>query len=125
MVLGDEKKLEETDRSLYSLVTMDPRALEIERTSSGERYGEEEEEAVPSKLGKRSWLESKKMWEIAAPCILTSVAQFSVGFVTVAFVGHIGSLELAAVSVVQNVIEGFVYGVMVLLHIPCSLHPTL
>lgn len=62
---------------------------------------------------KKSWDESKKMWEIAAPAMLTAVAQFSIGFVTSAFVGHLGEVELAAVSIVQNVIEGFVYGVMV------------
>ncbi|GFQ03819.1 cytochrome c biogenesis protein ccs1 chloroplastic [Phtheirospermum japonicum] len=46
------------------------------------------------------------------PAILTTVAQFSIGFVTIAFVGHLGEVELAAVSVVQNVLEGFVYGIM-------------
>ncbi|KAF2305882.1 hypothetical protein GH714_008574 [Hevea brasiliensis] len=61
---------------------------------------------------KKSWVESKKMWEIAAPAMLTAVAQFSIGFVSSAFVGHLGEVELAAVSIVQNVIEGFVYGVM-------------
>ncbi|KAL8542850.1 hypothetical protein ACS0TY_003657 [Phlomoides rotata] len=60
----------------------------------------------------RTWDESKKMWRIAAPAILTTVAQFSIGFVTVAFVGHLGEVELAAVSIVQNVLEGFVYGIM-------------
>ncbi|OAY25487.1 protein DETOXIFICATION 33 isoform X1 [Manihot esculenta] len=64
------------------------------------------------KMVKKSWDESKKMWEIAAPALLTAVAQFSIGFVTSAFVGHLGEVELAAVSIVQNVIEGFVYGVM-------------
>ncbi|XP_043709573.1 protein DETOXIFICATION 33-like [Telopea speciosissima] len=65
-----------------------------------------------SKVAEKSWDESKKMWHIAGPAILTAVTQFSIGFVTVAFVGHLGQVELAAVSVVQNVIEGFVYGVM-------------
>ncbi|XP_047323631.1 protein DETOXIFICATION 33-like [Impatiens glandulifera] len=64
------------------------------------------------KIGSISMEESRKMWVIAGPAILTSVAQFSIGFVTSAFVGHLGELELAAVSVVQNVIEGFVYGIM-------------
>nr|GLL46409.1 protein DETOXIFICATION 33-like isoform X2 [Ipomoea trifida] len=45
------------------------------------------------------------MWEIAAPCSLAVVAQFSIGLVTVVFVGHLGSLELADVFVVQNAIE--------------------
>ncbi|XP_030523071.1 protein DETOXIFICATION 33-like isoform X2 [Rhodamnia argentea] len=64
------------------------------------------------KVTKRCVKESKKTWEIAAPAILTAVAQFSIGIVTAAFVGYVGDVELAAVSVVQNVLEGFVYGVM-------------
>jgi multidrug resistance protein, MATE family len=61
----------------------------------------------------KSWQESKLLWHIAFPAILTAVFQFSIGFVTVGFVGHIGSVELAAVTVVENVIEGFAYGVLV------------
>ncbi|RZC55135.1 hypothetical protein C5167_013990 [Papaver somniferum] len=60
----------------------------------------------------KSWNESKKMWHIAGPAILAGVCQFSIGLVTVAFVGHLGDTELAAVSAVQNVIEGFVSGFM-------------
>ncbi|RAL49363.1 hypothetical protein DM860_012796 [Cuscuta australis] len=56
--------------------------------------------------------ESKAVWHIAGPAIITAVSQFSFGFVTSAFVGQIGHVELAAVSEVQNVIEGFVYGIM-------------
>jgi multidrug resistance protein, MATE family len=65
------------------------------------------------KLVSKSWLESKLLWHIAFPAILTAVFQFSIGFVTVGFAGHIGPVELAAVTVVQNVIEGFAYGVLV------------
>ncbi|KAH6838069.1 hypothetical protein C2S53_000011 [Perilla frutescens var. hirtella] len=60
----------------------------------------------------KTWDESKKIWEIAAPAIFATVAQFSIGVVTIAFVGHLGEVELAAVSIVQNVLEGFVYDVM-------------
>ena len=63
-------------------------------------------------LGK-SWQESRLLWHIAFPAILTAVFQFSIGFVTVGFVGHIGEVELAAVTVVENVVEGFAYGVLV------------
>ncbi|GMH13427.1 hypothetical protein Nepgr_015268 [Nepenthes gracilis] len=52
------------------------------------------------------------MWEIAGPAVLASVSQFSIEFVSTAFVGHLGDVELAAVSLFQNVTEGFAYGVM-------------
>lgn len=104
----EEEKEEESDHLLQKIMEDKTETLEIERLS---------EDDEPNKS--LTWVkESKMMWEIAAPAILTTVAQFSVGFVTIAFVGHIGGLELAAVSVVQNVLEGFVYGIMVL-------HPTL
>lgn len=64
------------------------------------------------KIGKKLWDESKKTWHIAFPAVLTAVTQFSIDFVTAAYVGHLGDVELAAVSEVQNVVEGFVYGVM-------------
>lgn len=67
---------------------------------------------VGKALALKSWEESKLLWHIAFPAILTAVFQFSIGFVTVGFVGHIGSVELAAVTVVENVIEGFAYGVL-------------
>ncbi|XP_071935486.1 protein DETOXIFICATION 33-like [Coffea arabica] len=63
---------------------------------------------TPEKL----WKETKKTWDIALPAIITAVTQFSLELVTSAFAGHLGDAELAAVSVVQNVIDGFVYGVM-------------
>ncbi|XP_009605026.1 protein DETOXIFICATION 33-like isoform X1 [Nicotiana tabacum] len=81
-------------------------ALEMERKFQADDCDD------AKKMSKKSFNESKKLWEIAAPAIITAVSQFSIGFVSVAFVGHLGSLELAAISVVQNVIEGFVYGVM-------------
>ncbi|KAK1291659.1 Protein TRANSPARENT TESTA 12 [Acorus calamus] len=61
---------------------------------------------------KKTWEESKKMWHIAGPAILTAIFQFSIGVVTVAYVGHMGGVELAAISIVQNVIEGFAYGIL-------------
>ncbi|KAG1348167.1 hypothetical protein COCNU_06G019960 [Cocos nucifera] len=59
--------------------------------------------------------ESKKMWHIGGAAILMGVLQFSIGFVTVAFAGHLGAVELAAVSIAQNVVEGFAYGILAML----------
>ncbi|XP_073025262.1 protein DETOXIFICATION 33-like isoform X2 [Primulina eburnea] len=98
----------ETKETQHLLHKMEPISLEIEK------WKEFDPPNDVRKMGSRIWDESKMMWEIAAPAIITSVAQFSLGFVTIAFVGHIGEVELAAVSVVQNVLEGFVFGIMFL-----------
>ncbi|OIS98199.1 PREDICTED: protein DETOXIFICATION 33-like isoform X1 [Nicotiana attenuata] len=64
------------------------------------------------KIAKKWCVESKKVWQIAGPAILNAISLFSLEFVTAAFAGRLGDLELAAVSEVHNVIAGFVYGVM-------------
>lgn len=56
--------------------------------------------------------ESKKLWYLAGPAIFTSVCRYSLGAVTQVFAGHIGTLQLAAVSIENSVIAGFSYGVM-------------
>ncbi|KAF3786600.1 DETOXIFICATION 14 protein [Nymphaea thermarum] len=65
-----------------------------------------------SRLSSRTVEEFKKLGYIAGPAILTSIFQFSIGLVTVAFVGHLGKVELAAVTIASNVIEGFAFGVL-------------
>ncbi|XP_031478355.1 protein DETOXIFICATION 29-like [Nymphaea colorata] len=56
--------------------------------------------------------ESKKLWYLAGPAIFTSLCQYSLGAITQAFAGHVGTLELAAVSMENSVIAGFSFGVM-------------
>ncbi|CAA3006161.1 DETOXIFICATION 33-like [Olea europaea subsp. europaea] len=102
----NKNQMKEFKETQQLLPKMEPKPLEVETHEAhfSRKCGKN--------LGEKTWVESKKLWEIAAPAILTAVAQFSIGFVTIAFVGHLGEVELAAVSVVQNVLEGFVYGVM-------------
>ncbi|CAN6234316.1 unnamed protein product [Urochloa humidicola] len=64
------------------------------------------------RLVNKSWEESRLLWQVAFPAILTEVFQFSIGFVTTGFVGHLGEVELAAVTVVENIMEGFAFGVL-------------
>lgn len=73
------------------------------------------QEGEEGKIGKKKliWEESKKTWHLALPAVLTSVAQFSIEFVTAAYVGRLGNVQLAAVSEVQIVLLGFIHGVMV------------
>ncbi|CAI9266950.1 unnamed protein product [Lactuca saligna] len=58
-------------------------------------------------------VESKKLWYLAGPAIFTTVFQYSLGAITQTFAGHVGTLDLAAVSVENSVIAGFSFGVMV------------
>ncbi|WVZ57955.1 hypothetical protein U9M48_008282 [Paspalum notatum var. saurae] len=67
---------------------------------------------IMRRLVSRSWQESRLLWRLAFPALLTEVFQFSIGFVTTGFVGHLGEVELAAVSVVENILDSSAYGVL-------------
>lgn len=58
-------------------------------------------------------VESKKLWRLAGPAILTSICQYSLGALTQTFAGQVGDLALAAVSVENSVVAGLAFGVMV------------
>lgn len=57
--------------------------------------------------------EAKKLWYLAGPSIFTIVCQYSISAVTQIFAGHLGTLELAAVSVQAFVIATFAFGLLV------------
>ncbi|KAI3931547.1 hypothetical protein MKW92_011149 [Papaver armeniacum] len=65
-----------------------------------------------SSLCRKVWEENKMVWCIAGPCILTSIFQFSLGFITQTWVGHVGTLQLAAFALQNLVISGLTYGIM-------------
>ncbi|KAK9117264.1 hypothetical protein Sjap_016211 [Stephania japonica] len=62
-------------------------------------------------LLRESGVECKKLWVLAGPAIFTSLCRYSLGAVTQTFAGHLGDLELAAVSIENSVIAGFSMGV--------------
>lgn len=66
-------------------------------------------------LGRRVWEESKKIWVIAGPAIFTRFSSFGITVVTQAFVGHIGSTELAGYALVMTVLNRFATGILVIL----------
>uniref|UniRef100_A0ACD5WT85 Uncharacterized protein n=1 Tax=Avena sativa TaxID=4498 RepID=A0ACD5WT85_AVESA len=74
--------------------------------------GEEDSSSSNTKLGRRVWEESKKLWVIVAPAIFSRVVTFSMNVITQAFAGHIGDLELAAISIANTVVVGFNFGLM-------------
>lgn len=59
------------------------------------------------------FIESNRLWCLAAPSIFTSYCQYGLITVTQIFSGHLGTNQLAAVSVENSIISGFPYGLMV------------
>ena len=64
-------------------------------------------------LASRFWIESKKLWHIVGPSILSRLASYSMFVITQASAGHLGDLELAGISIAINVIIGFDFGLLV------------
>ncbi|KAI3994326.1 hypothetical protein MKX01_012583 [Papaver californicum] len=65
-----------------------------------------------SSFSRKVWEENKIIWYIAGPCILSAIFKFSLAFVTQTWVGHVGTLELAAFGLQNLVISGLSYGIM-------------
>ncbi|GJU54855.1 hypothetical protein Tco_1228569 [Tanacetum coccineum] len=60
----------------------------------------------------RFWIESRKLWYIVGPSIFSRIASFSMNVVTQAFAGHLGDVELAAITISTGVIVGFKFGLL-------------
>uniref|UniRef100_A0A1J3JFX2 Protein DETOXIFICATION n=5 Tax=Noccaea caerulescens TaxID=107243 RepID=A0A1J3JFX2_NOCCA len=63
-------------------------------------------------IKRQIWMETKKLWRIVGPAIFTRVSTYLIFLITQAFAGHLGELELAAISIVNNVIIGFNLGLL-------------
>ncbi|PIN01976.1 putative membrane protein, predicted efflux pump [Handroanthus impetiginosus] len=63
-------------------------------------------------LGRRVLVESKMLWRIIGPAILSRLSTYSYNVISQAFAGHIGDTELAAISVIISVITGFDFGLL-------------
>ncbi|OMO69261.1 Multi antimicrobial extrusion protein [Corchorus capsularis] len=80
-----------------------------EDKAKAEVIKDEEEE---NDLTKRVLIESKKLWVIVGPSIISRVASYSMNIITQAFAGHLGDVELAAISIANTVIVGFNFGLL-------------
>ncbi|XP_050905408.1 protein DETOXIFICATION 27 [Lathyrus oleraceus] len=63
-------------------------------------------------LTRKVLIESKKLWHIVGPAIFSRITTFSMLVITQIFGGHLGELELAAISIAVNVIIGFNFGLL-------------
>ncbi|TYI57177.1 hypothetical protein E1A91_D11G261800v1 [Gossypium mustelinum] len=64
-------------------------------------------------LKTRVWVESKTIWRIAFPSILSRVTTFGMVVVTQSFLGHIGEVELATYALIQSILVRFMYGILI------------
>ncbi|GLT36482.1 hypothetical protein SLA2020_108560 [Shorea laevis] len=60
----------------------------------------------------RVWEESKKIWRVGFPAMLSRVSSFGMFVVTQAFIGHFSEVELAAYSLIQIIIIRFANGIL-------------
>ncbi|KAL3841100.1 hypothetical protein ACJIZ3_025691 [Penstemon smallii] len=58
--------------------------------------------------------ESKKIWRVAMPGIISRVSSFGTIVITQSFIGHISSLDLAGYALVQTLSVRFVNGILTL-----------
>ena len=87
--------------------------LREEVTQAEEEEEEERVNELEVSLKEKIWSESKKMWVVAGPAIFTRVSTFGINVIGQAFIGHIGSTELAGYALVMTVIVRFANGVLV------------
>ncbi|KAG2542875.1 protein DETOXIFICATION 27-like [Panicum virgatum] len=97
----DKQRGDEEDASRVALLHADVRKEERQVAAVG-----------TGDLGRRVWEESRKLWVIVAPAIFSRVVTYSMNVITQAFAGHLGDLELAAISIANTVVVGFNFGLM-------------
>ncbi|KAF5761332.1 hypothetical protein HanXRQr2_Chr16g0763841 [Helianthus annuus] len=69
----------------------------------------EEEEG---ELTQRIWDESKRIWRVALPGIISRVSTFGTIVVTQSFIGHINDIDLAGYALVQTLSVRFINGIL-------------
>lgn len=60
-----------------------------------------------------TWKETRKLWKIAGPIAFTIICNFGTNSVSTMFVGHLGNVQLSAVSIALSVIGTFSFGFLV------------
>lgn len=71
------------------------------------------EEEDDKDLKTRVWIETKKLWHIVGPSIFSRIAAYTMNIITQGFAGHLGEVELAAISISNTVIVGLNFGLLV------------
>ncbi|KAL8467716.1 hypothetical protein ACS0TY_031095 [Phlomoides rotata] len=95
-----------------------------EAEASGQKQGMEDiiqetlldptrSEQISDDLKDKIYEESKKIWRVALPSVISRVTSFGTLVVTQSFIGHISSTHLAAYALVQTLTVRFVNGIVI------------
>ncbi|CAH9093623.1 unnamed protein product [Cuscuta epithymum] len=99
------------DNAVTVPLLTDHSSSSVQNKGSNNAFRDEEQDGE-KKLSRRFLVESKKLWQIVGPAIFSRIASYSMFVITQAFAGHLGDLELAAMSIASNVVLGFDFGLM-------------
>ncbi|GAA0173581.1 transporter [Lithospermum erythrorhizon] len=86
--------------------------LDYSSSNNQIKVSEDEGDDKDEEISRKVWIESKKLWHVVGPAIFSRLASYSMFLITQAFAGHLGDLELAAMSISSNVVLGFDFGLM-------------
>ena len=76
------------------------------------KRSEDEDDEDDEDLKTRVWIETKKLWHIVGPAIFSRIGTYSMNIITQGFAGHLGEVELAAISISNTVIVGLSFGLI-------------
>ncbi|KAL0359706.1 UNVERIFIED_CONTAM: protein DETOXIFICATION 21 [Sesamum angustifolium] len=71
-----------------------------------------EDEIEEQNFKRKIWMENKKMWVVAGPAMFNRFSMYGINIISQAFVGHIGSTELAAYALVFTLLTRFSNGLL-------------
>ncbi|XP_019168848.1 PREDICTED: protein DETOXIFICATION 29-like [Ipomoea nil] len=113
---SDTSDIQQIDADATDIQQIDADASDIQQINSFNRIDADATDIQQIKnvkeFSREFYSESKKLWYLAAPAICTLVFQYSISAITQVFAGHVGDIQLAAVSVENNLIAGFAFGVL-------------
>ncbi|EOY15354.1 MATE efflux family protein [Theobroma cacao] len=84
--------------------------LILSTTDQSRHFHRQQQEPEETNLISKIWFETKKLWLVAGPSIFSRLAMFSMTVITQAFAGHLGDLNLAAISIATTVIIAITFG---------------
>ncbi|XP_015072795.1 protein DETOXIFICATION 27-like [Solanum pennellii] len=76
------------------------------------KRSEDEDDEDDEDVKTRVWIETKKLWHIVGPAIFSRIGTYSMNIITQGFAGHLGEVELAAISISNTVIVGLSFGLI-------------